>query len=167
MKLAHQWNFVAVKELALRELERLEIPPLRKIVIYQSYGIDRRLLQTAYTAFTIRDNPVTIEEGQELGLETVVQLARAREIVRAPATGGKRIRDAHSQVNVAGADLDELIRDLFQLSLPDQESGTQKNGMSSCDSNSLNGEQCEHYSPFKFRFAFNCWHRRWQRQYAR
>lgn len=157
MKLAHQWNFVAVKELALRELEQLEIPPLRKIVIYQSYGIDRRLLQAAYTTFTTRDKPVTIEEGQELGLETVVQLARARELVRAPATGGKKTRDAHSQVNLAGAELDELIRDLFQLPPPDRESGTQQNGMNSCDSNSLNGTQCEHYSPF--RFALNCWHR--------
>jgi hypothetical protein len=141
LKLAHQWNFVAVKELALRELERLEIPPLRKIVIYQSYGIDRRLLQAAYTALTTRDKPITIEEGQELGLETVVQLARARELVRAPATGGKRIRDAHSPVNAAGAELEGIIRDLFQLPPPDRESGTQPNGTSSGDSNSMNGTQ--------------------------
>lgn len=163
LKLAHQWNFVGVKALALRELERLEIPPLQKIVIYQSYAIDRRLLQAAYTAFTIRDQPVTLEEAQELGLETVVQLARARELVRAPASGGKRIKDAHSPVNIAGAGLDELIRDLFQLPPPDRDadpgaaprkptgldvvtnghtehqSGTQPNGTNSCDSNSVKG----------------------------
>jgi len=152
LKLAHQWNFVGVKELALRELERLEIPPLRKIVVYQSYGVDRRLLLEAYTALTTRDKPMTIEEGHELGLETVIQLARAREIVRAPAAGGKRLKDAHSSVNVAGAELDGLIRDLFQLPLPDQEpardvatsgaehqSGNQSNGTSSCDPNPVNG----------------------------
>lgn len=66
---------------------------------------------------------MTIEEGQELGLETVIQLARARELVRAPAAGGKRIKDAHSPVNVSGVELDDLIRDLFQLPPPDRESG--------------------------------------------
>jgi len=124
LKLAHIWDFLGVKELALRELEQLVIPPLRKIVIYHSYAIDRRLLQASYMAFAIRDEPITIEEGQELGLETAIQLARAREFVRAPASGGKRIKDARSPVNVAGAELDTLIRDIFRLSLPDQESRT-------------------------------------------
>ena len=104
---------------------------------------------------------MTIEEGQELGLETVIQLARARELVRAPATGGKRIKDAHSPVNVAGAELDGLIRDLFQLPPPDREpgrevatngqaghqSGNQSNGTSSRDPNSVNGMHCEQPTP--------------------
>ena len=157
LKLAHQWNFVAVKELALRELEQLEIPPLRKIAIYQAYEIDRRLLQAAYTALTVRDGPITIEEGKELGLETVIQLARARELVRAPVTGGKKTKDAHSPVNVAGAELDGLIRDLFQLPPPDRESATQPNGTNSGDSKPVNGTQSEQHS---FRFALNFWHRR-------
>jgi len=156
LKLAHQWKFSGIKDLAIRELERLEVPPLRKIVIYHNYAIDRRLLQAAYTAFTIRDKPITIEEGQELGLETVIQLALAREHVRAPAAGGKRIRDAHSPVNIGGAELDGLIRDLFQLPPPNRdpddhvalrktgghaehESGTQPNGTKSSDSKPVKG----------------------------
>ncbi|KAH9965394.1 hypothetical protein BC827DRAFT_1118754, partial [Russula dissimulans] len=114
LKLAHQWEFVGVKTLALRELERLEIPPLRKIVIYHSYGIDRRLLKAAYAAFATRDKPITIEEGKELGLETVLQLARARELARAPA-GKTGTRDTPSPVTVAGSELDGLIRDIFGL----------------------------------------------------
>ena len=117
--------------------------------------MDRRLLQEAYTALTTRDKPITIEEGHELGLETVIQLARARELVRAPAAGGKRIKDAHSPVNVAGAELDGLIRDLFQLPPPEtghddatsghaeHQSGTQSNGTSSCGPNSVNGTHIE------------------------
>jgi len=156
LKLAHVWDFIGVKDLALRELEQLVIPPLRKIVIYHSYAIDRRLLQAAYTAFAVRDDPIAIEEGQELGLETALQLARARELVRAPATGGKRIKDARSPVNVAGAELDTLIRGIFQLSLPEQESqnsqqkptgrgtktgghGEQPNGTNSSDPSSVQG----------------------------
>jgi hypothetical protein len=163
LKLAHTWDFVGVKDLALRELERLVIPPLRKIVIYHSYAIDRRLLLAAYMAFAVRDEPISIEEGQELGLETALQLARAREFVRAPATGGKRIKDAHSPVNVAGADLDALIRDMFRLSPPDQESqspqqkpkgrgtttktgghGEQPNGTNSSEPSSVQGRYRGH-----------------------
>ena len=156
LKLAHTWDFIGVKDLALRELERLVIPPLRKIVIYHNYAIDRRLLLAAYTAFAVRDEPISIEEGQELGLETAIQLARAREFVRAPATGGKRIKDARSPVNVAAAELDALIRDMFRLSPPDQESqssqqkpkgrgtktgghGEQPNGTNSSEPSSVQG----------------------------
>ena len=140
------------------------IPPLQKIVIYHSYAINRRLLQAAYTAFAIRDEPITIEEGQELGLETSLQLARAREFVRAPATGGKRIKDARSPVNLSGTELDALIRDIFRLSPPDQEPqgppqkptgrGTktgghteQPNGTSSSDSSSVQGRHRGHLAP--------------------
>jgi hypothetical protein len=171
LKLAHQWDFIGVKALALRELEQLKIPSLQKIVIYHSYAIDRSLLQVAYTAFAIRDESITLEEGQELGLETALQLARAREFVRAPATGGKRIKDARSPVNVAGADLDDLIRDIFRLSPPDRDPKsqvpvrkptgqgsitggraepllvTQPNKTSPCDPNSVQGRHREHLTP--------------------
>jgi hypothetical protein len=108
LKLAHQWGFIEVKNLALRGLEQLSIPPLQKIVLYNRYAIDCRLLREAYTAIAVRDEPITIEEALELGLETVLKLARARELVRAPATGGRSIKDA------AGAELDALIWDIFQ-----------------------------------------------------
>jgi hypothetical protein len=115
LKLAHQWQFVEVKSLAVRELERLDIPPLQKIVVYHKYAIDRNLLQVAYTALTTRDGPITIEEGQELGLEIALQLARARELTRAPP-GGEKSGHPQSLLSVGGAGLDVLIRDLFQLS---------------------------------------------------
>ncbi|KAI0300450.1 hypothetical protein B0F90DRAFT_1629697 [Multifurca ochricompacta] len=112
LKLSHQWDFIEVKTLALRELEQLEIPPLRKIVIYHSYAVDRSLLQAAYAALTIREEPITIEEGRELGLETALQLARAREIVRASVPGGKGAGgNQNSLANAAGIELEALIRD--------------------------------------------------------
>ena len=84
--------------------------------------------------------------------------------MRAPAAGGKRIKDAHSPVNVAGAELDGLIRDLFRLAPPDREpardvatsghaehqSGTQSNGTGSHEPvpNSVNGTHSEQPTPF-------------------
>lgn len=171
VKLAHQWDFSGVKSLAVRELERLEIPPLRKIVIYHSYVIDRRLLRSAYAAFASRDEPITIEEGQELGLETSLHLAHARELARVPATAGKRSKDARSPAKVTGVELDELIRELFQLPPPERDptshvvlgkptgnsnitsgqaeaqSDTQPNKANSNDPNSAKGKQDEHHTP--------------------
>jgi hypothetical protein len=118
LKLSHLWEFTEVKTLALRELERLEIPPLQKIIMYHSYAVDRNLLQEAYTALTVRAEPIAIEEGRELGLETALQLARAREFARAASSGGKK-----SLVNLADPELEALIRDLFQLPTRDGNSG--------------------------------------------
>ncbi|KAH9966274.1 hypothetical protein BJV74DRAFT_785522 [Russula compacta] len=169
VKLAHQWDFSGVKALVVRELERLEIPPLQKIVIYHSYVIDRRLLRSAYAAFASRDEPITIEEGQKLGLETSLQLAHARELARVPATAGKRSKDARSPAKVTGAELDELIRELFQLpplerdpaghvgrptgngnitsGQAEPQSSTQPNRANSNDLNSVKGRQHEHRTP--------------------
>jgi len=119
LKLAHQWEFVEVKAFALRELEQHDIPALQKILLYHAHDIDRNLLQAAYAALTARDEPITLEEGYLLGLETALQLARAREIARAPVFSGKKSGNSRSPVNLAGAELDALMKDLFQLSTPD------------------------------------------------
>lgn len=103
-----------MKELAVRGLENLQIPALQKVVLYQTYEVDRDLLQPAYTALTVRDTPLTIEEGRELGLETALQVACARETARAP----RRVGNPRSPVNLAGVELDALINDIFQLSSP-------------------------------------------------
>jgi hypothetical protein len=115
LKLAHQWDFIEVKALAIRELENLRIPPLQKIVLYQKYAIDRNLLQPALTALTMRDEPITIEEGRELSLETALELAKAREIARAPVFNGRKSGNPRSPVNLAGGELDSLIKDIFRL----------------------------------------------------
>ena len=121
LKLAHQWDFLEVKDFALRELEQLEMPALDKIILYHTHDIDRNLLQAAYTALTVRDESITIDEGYQLGLETALRLAHAREIARAP---GRRAGAARSPINITGPELDTLINRLFNLSLPDASNAT-------------------------------------------
>jgi hypothetical protein len=115
LKLAHQWDFIEVKALAIRELENLPVPPLPKVALYQKYAIDRNLLKPALTALTIRDEAVTIDEGREIGLETALDLAKAREIARSPVFSGKKSGNPRSPVNLAGVDLDVVIKDVFHL----------------------------------------------------
>lgn len=115
LKLAHQWDFIEAKALAIRELENQSIPPLRKVVLYQTYAIDRSLLKPALTALTIRDEPLEIEEGREIGLETALDLAKAREVARTPVFSGKKSGNPRSPVNLAGDELDVVIKDIFHL----------------------------------------------------
>lgn len=115
MKLAHKWNFIEAKALAIREIENISIPPLRKVVLYQTYEIDRNLLKPALTALTIRDEPLEIEEGREIGLETAMGVAKAREIARTPVFSGKKSVNPRSPINLAGDELDVVIKDVFHL----------------------------------------------------
>ncbi|KAH9008269.1 hypothetical protein EDB83DRAFT_2457130 [Lactarius deliciosus] len=124
LKLAHTWNCIEVKELAIRGLESLQIPALQKVVLYQRYDVDRSRLQTAYTALTVRDEPITIEEGRELGLETSLLLARAREVARAPVFGGRGVGNPRSPVNLAGGELHTIINDIFQLTSANTTTGS-------------------------------------------
>ncbi|KAH9009067.1 hypothetical protein EDB85DRAFT_2163383 [Lactarius pseudohatsudake] len=166
LKLAHRWEFIEVKALAVRGLESLkdQIGALQKIVLYQMYDVDRNLLQTAYTALTVRDGPITIDEGRELGLETALLLAQAREDAWAKRVGKR------SLVNLDGAELDtitNIINMIFQLSpgaahenttntsqMPTGSgSGTQANtGSSSSASNPGGSEMC---SPSLFEHVLN------------
>jgi len=100
------------------------MPALDKIILYHTHDIDRNLLQAAYTALTVRDEPITIEEGYALGLETALRLAHAREIARTPVFSGKKAGTARSPINISGSELDSLINRLFNLSLPDGSNAT-------------------------------------------
>jgi len=119
LHLAHQWDFLEVKAFALRELEQHEIDPLQKVILYHTHEIDRDLLRASYIALTERNEPITIEEGRVLGLETALTLARAREMARVPVFAGKKPGTPRSNITLGSAEMDTLIKDLFNLSLPD------------------------------------------------
>ncbi|KAJ7498341.1 hypothetical protein B0H11DRAFT_2276039 [Mycena galericulata] len=88
LELACRWEFAEVKSLAVRELEKLELP-----------DIDR-----------IRPELLTVEEGIRLGMETVISLSRARECARNQATRGGR---CPSPATLGGTELTEIIKDHF------------------------------------------------------
>ncbi len=151
LKLAHQWDFIEVKALAIRELENLRIPPLQRVALYQKYAIDRSLLRPALTALTIRDEPITIDEGREISLETALELAKAREIARSPVFSGKK-GNPRSPVNLAGVELDTLIKDIFNLpssTKPDPSTSQTSTGRDNTQPNTqtggtgYNSHQCE------------------------
>ena len=101
-----------MEKLCVRELEKLSIPPIEKIKLYQDFSIDPNLLHHSYIALTIRAEPLDMDEGNKLGLQTSLKIARARELARTPdgatdifGTETARLKDSAVQtvvINVFG-----------------------------------------------------------------
>ena len=77
-----------IKALAVRELEKIELSDISRIVLYQKYLIGHEVLIPRYVNLCMRDEPLTVREASELGLETFAEhMARC-------------FREAHEQVPV-------------------------------------------------------------------
>jgi hypothetical protein len=113
LSLAQRWNFKEVEELCIRELEKLAIPPVDKIQIYQAFKLEKTLLLNAYIELAVRPEPLNLEEGRKLGIDTALQIARARELSRRSDTGkGHR---SPASVQVRKVELRSLIQEAFGL----------------------------------------------------
>jgi hypothetical protein len=98
--------------LCIRELENLDLSPVDRIQIYQRFKLNGTRLLDCYESLTTRDEPLGIEEGAKLGLESSLQIARAREVSRGPEADGGR---SPSPVQLRGPDLRSLISAIFQF----------------------------------------------------
>ena len=107
LTLAQMWGFTEVENLCIRELENLSLPPVERIRIYQQFKIDKMLLLEPFAQLTLRMEPISLEEGRTLGLDTCLRIARARELCRS----------AGSSPNCSVAELknSSFIRQLFNL----------------------------------------------------
>ena len=61
--------------------------PVDRIHIYQQHNLDKNLLLDSFESLTTREEPIGVEEGMKLGLQTSIQIAMAREKSRGPDTG--------------------------------------------------------------------------------
>ncbi|KAF8840415.1 hypothetical protein BDN67DRAFT_968616 [Paxillus ammoniavirescens] len=113
LKLANRWSFDNVKELCVRELEKLPIEPVEKIAIYHDHNISRLYLIPSYVALCKRDGPLSFTEGMKLGMETVLRIADARERVRQRASESG-IRTPTFE-DYEDAQVEDFIREIFGL----------------------------------------------------
>lgn len=101
-----------MKRLSIRNIEGFELEPVRKIELYQIYEVDRRLLIPSYVALVNRPQPLTLQEGRRLGLDTALMLATARECARGKKESGKHSPTASS---LPADVMAEIVRDVFAL----------------------------------------------------
>ena len=115
--LAQRWGFKEIEQLCIRELEKLSIPPVEKIQIYQEFKIDRARLLLSFAELTTRRHPLSLEEGHKVGLETALQIARARELSRGTNTRPSAVQLPESELHSAIRDVFGLEDDLLDLSV--------------------------------------------------
>ncbi|KAL1703911.1 hypothetical protein EV121DRAFT_206870 [Schizophyllum commune] len=112
LRLAYRWGFPDVHELAVRELDKLYVPDIDRVVMYQDHGVDRRKLVPCYAALAQRADPITLDEGERLGLSTVIMLAQARELARA---GPQR---ELAPAGLRRDEMEEIVKDVFDIEAP-------------------------------------------------
>ncbi|KAF8891867.1 hypothetical protein BD779DRAFT_153775 [Infundibulicybe gibba] len=118
LDLAFRWAFPEVKSLAVRELEKLKLDVIDRIVAYHKYDVDRNLLVNDYAALCQREMPLTLPEGMRLGMETTLNVARARECARSQLVGANGLRSPTS-IQVKDEELHSLVVDMFSIPAPD------------------------------------------------
>lgn len=99
-----------MEQLCVRELQQLTIEPVDKIEIYQAFHLERGLLAESFAVLTLRPQPLTLDEGQKLGIETALQIAKARELSRGTQSGTKP-----SAVQLGSSELRSVVQDVFNL----------------------------------------------------
>ncbi|KIM91718.1 hypothetical protein PILCRDRAFT_827 [Piloderma croceum F 1598] len=77
LRLAVEWNFQSIKNLAVERLSAIATP-VDKIVLGRRFDIFE-WLENAYTNVCWRDEALTIEEGKLLGVEDVIEIAAMRQ----------------------------------------------------------------------------------------
>ncbi|KAK0226371.1 hypothetical protein IW262DRAFT_1268063, partial [Armillaria fumosa] len=112
LKLADRWCFPEVKNLAVRELEKHLMDDIERIVVYQKYNVDKHLLIPRYAALCARTETLSLAEGIRLGMETALNIARARECARSPSVEGLR---SPTSVALPDEEMHGLIVDLFSI----------------------------------------------------
>ncbi|KAF8644006.1 hypothetical protein AX16_008722 [Volvariella volvacea WC 439] len=80
LTLADRWKFTSIRELAIAEIVRIGTP-VDKILLGEKFT-EGKLLRSGYLEITTRDQALTKEEGDKLGMEEVVKIASARQQVR-------------------------------------------------------------------------------------
>jgi len=113
LRLANRWSFDSVKELSVRELEKIEIEAVEKISIYHENNISRLYLIPSYVAVCKRDQSLSFTEGMRLGMETVLRIAEAREKMRLRASESG-IRSPTFE-DFEDEEVETLIREIFSL----------------------------------------------------
>jgi len=126
LTLAQKWIFPEVERLCVRELDKLQIPAVEKIQLYQDFKLDKSMLGVSFAELTIRPGPVSVEEGHKLGMETALQIMLARESSR-----GLYSRPRLSAAQLKDSVLPSLIRDIFSVDLDDADFETLAKGISS------------------------------------
>jgi hypothetical protein len=127
----------------VRELEKIPIEPVDKIAIYHEYSINKLFLIPAYIAVCKRDRPLTFSEGMQLGMETVLRVADARERARQRAAESG-IRSPTFD-DFEDSEMESMVKEVFGITsrptspIPQTSNSSSTNGSTYTGSTKVNG----------------------------
>ncbi|KAF8622958.1 hypothetical protein AX15_006630 [Amanita polypyramis BW_CC] len=82
LELAHQWSFMQVKRLAIRELQKISMPTVNRIALYQKYSVDCEFLVPLYAELCMRPDILRLEEASLISMPTAIVIFQLREEFR-------------------------------------------------------------------------------------
>ncbi|KAI6043412.1 hypothetical protein EDC04DRAFT_2891036 [Pisolithus marmoratus] len=129
LKLSTMWEFTSLRTAAISWLDTSGASAYRsdhveRIVFAMQYGIEEWLLPSLL-ALAQRPDPISVEEGRRLGIETALKLASVREKLKLEKRyNGKqeisKLVIGDRDTEAARLDFTPMIRKIFDLWLPEK-----------------------------------------------
>ncbi|KAG0697423.1 hypothetical protein DFH29DRAFT_946411 [Suillus ampliporus] len=121
LDLATRWKFPGVRDLAVRQLQKLDMKPVERIITYDKYNLDKSLLLPAYMLLC-KQSSRSIEDGEQLGMPTVLMISEAREYAQRFAA--EQGCPSPTSADAEDEELGEILRSVFGLSSDSQANET-------------------------------------------
>ncbi|KAF9059592.1 hypothetical protein BDP27DRAFT_1341197 [Rhodocollybia butyracea] len=128
LRLACKFRFPEVKQLAVRNLENIELDLVDRISLYQDSAADEDLLIPLYAQLCARDRTLSLPETHKLGYETAVMVFQAREHLRSPTERGKSPLPDDIDDGEVEDTIRDLMKDLFTGNPDDNRKSISANG---------------------------------------
>lgn len=82
LELSHEWTFVQAKRLAIRELQKLQMPTAERVALYLKYEVGDEYLVPLYAELCSRSETISLEEANLIGMPVAIIIFRLREELR-------------------------------------------------------------------------------------
>ncbi|KAJ7210477.1 hypothetical protein GGX14DRAFT_520493 [Mycena pura] len=112
LKLATMWCFIAVRSLAIQQIDLLGLQSVERILLARGYHVSS-WLRTGYTELARREEGISLEDAEKIGWKTTVQLYQVRETAIKNYT--TPYRPQYWQSGFQNADVETTFREEFRL----------------------------------------------------
>ncbi|KAF8549175.1 hypothetical protein OG21DRAFT_1470332 [Imleria badia] len=135
LRLATRWEFLKIRELAIRQLVALDLPPAERISIYKEHGIDDERLLSSYVELCRSPTVPTKADGDLIEMETLINILQAREDAQR-----KAVELGHESPTSASLE-DETLREIVSRFFGLDPRSTGSSTGSGAQASNLNGER--------------------------
>jgi hypothetical protein len=81
LKVATQWDFSSVRSLAVTKLSNLLVTSADRVEVGKEFDV-QGWLGPAYMDLCIREEPLSLQDGQKLGIGDIIEIYRLRSLIR-------------------------------------------------------------------------------------